>query len=165
MREVEFSGNKEFLSNMHGCNLSIGNAVHSPFPESLMPYWMIGGRYSLSLFGSSEHLYQACKSDDIAWVEIILSQESSHKTKTLARKMIGTTHALRPGFHKNKVALMRWIVTEKFLQNPVLMGRLKDTGDEVLIEKNYWGDTFWGQCKGVGKNHLGQILMDIRKQY
>ena len=37
-------------------------------------------------------------------------------------------------------------------------------GNEELIEENWWNDTFWGVCRGVGKNHLGQILMKIRKE-
>jgi hypothetical protein len=33
-----------------------------------------------------------------------------------------------------------------------------------LAEGNWWGDTFWGTCKGTGHNHLGKILMDIRSE-
>jgi predicted NAD-dependent protein-ADP-ribosyltransferase YbiA (DUF1768 family) len=29
---------------------------------------------------------------------------------------------------------------------------------------NYWNDKFWGICKGVGENHLGKILMQIRDE-
>jgi hypothetical protein len=38
------------------------------------------------------------------------------------------------------------------------------TGDEELIEGNFWGDVFWGVCNGVGKNHLGKILMEVRSE-
>jgi predicted NAD-dependent protein-ADP-ribosyltransferase YbiA (DUF1768 family) len=31
-----------------------------------------------------------------------------------------------------------------------------------LIEGNWWGDTYWGVCNGVGENHLGKLLMKIR---
>ena len=31
-----------------------------------------------------------------------------------------------------------------------------------IVEENTWGDTFWGVCKGVGENHLGKLLMEIR---
>lgn len=33
---------------------------------------------------------------------------------------------------------------------------------EEIVEDNYWNDTFWGVCKGKGKNILGKMLMNIR---
>ena len=38
------------------------------------------------------------------------------------------------------------------------------TGDQELIEGNYWNDTYWGVCKGVGQNKLGKILMRVREE-
>ena len=38
------------------------------------------------------------------------------------------------------------------------------TGDQEIIEENYWGDTFWGVCRGKGQNHLGKILMKVRDE-
>ena len=38
------------------------------------------------------------------------------------------------------------------------------TGNTELIEGNFWGDTFWGICDGVGENNLGKILMRVRKE-
>lgn len=35
---------------------------------------------------------------------------------------------------------------------------------EELIEGNYWHDTYWGVCEGVGENHLGKLLMEIRNE-
>ena len=31
-------------------------------------------------------------------------------------------------------------------------------------EGNDWNDTFWGQCDGVGLNHLGKLLMRVREE-
>ena len=42
--------------------------------------------------------------------------------------------------------------------------KLIDTGDIELVEVNSWGDTFYGVCNGVGENHLGKLLMKIRKE-
>lgn len=28
-----------------------------------------------------------------------------------------------------------------------------DTGDAILIEGNYWNDTYWGKCNGEGQNN------------
>lgn len=42
---------------------------------------------------------------------------------------------------------------------------LLKTGDEELVEGNTWGDTFWGVCKGKGRNELGKILMKVREEF
>lgn len=46
---------------------------------------------------------------------------------------------------------------------PELKEMLLATGDEELVEGNYWHDTIWGVCDGVGENHLGKMLMEIRE--
>ena len=38
------------------------------------------------------------------------------------------------------------------------------TGDAELVEGNTWNDTYWGVCNGVGHNHLGKILMQVRQE-
>lgn len=164
LAQIEFKGSLRFLSNMYPCQISIEKASVSPFPKHLKPYWMFNNELFKSNFISSEHLYQACKADDIAWAELVLNAEKPEKTKVLARRLIGSTFELREEFHEQKLELMKWAVTEKFHQNPDLMSMLKSTGDMELVERNYWGDTFWGECQGRGANHLGKILMQIRKE-
>jgi predicted NAD-dependent protein-ADP-ribosyltransferase YbiA (DUF1768 family) len=39
------------------------------------------------------------------------------------------------------------------------------TKEKLLIEGNYWKDTFWGICDGIGKNYLGKILMEVREEF
>ena len=56
------------------------------------------------------------------------------------------------------------ICFKKFSQSEELKKKLLDTGDQELIEGNYWNDTFWGVCEGKGQNHLGKILMQIREE-
>jgi predicted NAD-dependent protein-ADP-ribosyltransferase YbiA (DUF1768 family) len=46
-----------------------------------------------------------------------------------------------------------------------LRGLLLATGDAHLEEGNWWGDYFWGVCKGKGENNLGKILMKVRDFY
>jgi predicted NAD-dependent protein-ADP-ribosyltransferase YbiA (DUF1768 family) len=41
---------------------------------------------------------------------------------------------------------------------------LLETKDATLIEGNTWGDQYWGVCAGVGENHLGKLLMQIRSE-
>ena len=52
----------------------------------------------------------------------------------------------------------------KFTQNPELAEKLLATGEQELVEGNNWNDTFWGMCRGKGKNMLGNILMKIREE-
>ena len=56
------------------------------------------------------------------------------------------------------------ICQEKFNQNTDIAQKLMNTGDAILIEGNYWGDTYWGKCNGVGQNNLGKILMKFREE-
>jgi predicted NAD-dependent protein-ADP-ribosyltransferase YbiA (DUF1768 family) len=41
---------------------------------------------------------------------------------------------------------------------------LLNTGHRDLFEANTWGDRFWGTVDGEGSNHLGRLLMKIRKE-
>jgi predicted NAD-dependent protein-ADP-ribosyltransferase YbiA (DUF1768 family) len=59
---------------------------------------------------------------------------------------------------------MRELLRQKFAKPSILADRLIDTGNCQLIEGNYWGDTFWGVCKGKGENWLGKLLMEIRAE-
>lgn len=49
-------------------------------------------------------------------------------------------------------------------ENEDLKIKLLQTGLEPIVESNTWGDTYWGKCKGVGQNKLGQTLMRIRNE-
>ena len=81
-------------------------------------------------------------------------------------KYTGRRVQLRSDWEDIKVGIMEDIVRAKFTQNPELASKLIDTGDSELIEGNNWRDTFWGvsSSTGKGQNHLGIILMKIRKE-
>lgn len=66
-------------------------------------------------------------------------------------------------FNNCKVKEMHNLLTQKFA-HPHLRELLLATGDAELIEGNYWGDTFWGVCKGKGENWLGRTLMRVRAE-
>ena len=55
------------------------------------------------------------------------------------------------------------IVLQKF-RSTAMYSLLKSTGEQELVEGNSWGDTYWGVCKGEGKNKLGKILMRVRTE-
>ena len=79
-------------------------------------------------------------------------------------KRLGRRIGLRQDWDAVKDGIMYEVCAQKFLQNPALLRKLIDTGNEELIEGNTWGDRYWGVCDGIGKNHLGKILMKLRDE-
>ena len=78
----------------------------------------------------------------------------------IAAKKLGKEVKNREDWEDVKVEIMHKLISQKF-SNPVLMEQLRNIEGDI-VETNYWNDTFWGMCKGVGQNTLGKILMDIR---
>lgn len=78
---------------------------------------------------------------------------------------------MRPDWERVKDEAMLACLRAKF-SDPVLADKLLDTGIEELVESNYWHDNYWGdctcshntQCKNPGKNMLGTLLMQVRKE-
>lgn len=65
-----------------------------------------------------------------------------------------------------RIGVMRILLYQKFhpLLNPALTGMIMDTKAIELIEGNTWEDTFFGVYQGIGKNHLGKLLMERRTE-
>lgn len=104
-----------------------------------------------------EHHYQAAKTDDPQWVKRILRASTPAAAKKLGRKA-----PIRLGWDDERITVMRTLLRLKFI-DPKMRVLLHSTGDAELIEGNWWGDTFWGVCKGVGENNLGKLLMEMRE--
>lgn len=128
-----FKGNYRWLSNFERCDIL----------------------YKGILYPSAESAYQAQKTLDIK-ARHIFSKLDAREAKTLG-KIIN----IRPDWDNVKLELMYEICEIKF-NLPQFKPRLIDTGEMKIIESNYWGDTFWGECDGVGENHLGKIIMQVR---
>ena len=79
-------------------------------------------------------------------------------------KLVGRNCNLREDWEDIKEQTMYEIVSAKFTQNKNLAKLLLDTGDAYLEEGNWWHDTTWGVCNGVGENKLGKILMRVREE-
>ena len=79
-------------------------------------------------------------------------------------KRLGRRVKLRSDWEQVKDDIMYDVVNCKFTQNKKLAEQLIATGEEDLIEENDWGDRYWGVCRGVGKNKLGQILKRVRSE-
>jgi len=107
-------------------------------------------------YPSVEHAYVAAKTLDISKRHEIRGVPTPGQVKRLGRKL-----KLRHDWEDVKLGVMQDLVTQKFT-DPALRALLEATRPHELVEGNTWGDTFWGVCNGVGQNHLGRILMDVR---
>lgn len=126
----------------------------------LSNFWMapiyVGGMG----WASSEHAYQAAKSlNPEDWLMI---QKCSSPAQA---KRMGARVQMRPDWNEFRLAAMEEILEAKFDQHLNLRNKLIATGDAELIEANTWGDVFWGKCGNIGQNHLGKLLMKIRRKY
>jgi len=123
-----------------------------PFEEPLV--------YKGITYHSVENFYQALKSVNPSDHEYIASL-SPFKSKSEGRKL-----KLRPDWgNRAKWAFMKFALRHKFRLDTEFGKKLIATGDEEIVEWNNWGDQYWGRTPdGVGLNHLGRILMEIRNE-
>lgn len=77
-------------------------------------------------------------------------------------KSLGRRVSLREDWEKVKDEIMFEVVLAKFSSSTYLKNKLLATKDEEIIEGNTWGDRYWGQVNGIGRNKLGKILMKVR---
>jgi ribA/ribD-fused uncharacterized protein len=136
-----FSGEFRFLSNFAASRVEIeieGRKIIAP---------------------TVEHAYQALKAVHPSYRIAILNASSPGNAKGLGKKA-----ECRADWEAVKLGFMETLVRAKFQQNPKLAAKLLATGDAELIEGNWWGDRFWGVCRGQGENHLGKILMKVRDE-
>lgn len=136
----EFKGEYRWLSNFFPAKVSLD------------------GTY----YPSVENAYQAAKFSQ--------AHERRKFELCLARtaKVWGKKAILRPTWDQEKLALMKFLVEQKF-RDEEFAEMLKAIPEYVhIMEGNNWGDSFWGAVinpgtlEWEGQNHLGRILMDIR---
>lgn len=111
--------------------------------------------YAGNEFYHVEGAYQSAKCAKEPDRELFVGQEPAY-TKRLGRRV-----QLREDWEWAKRGVMYNLLYQKF-RDPTLQQNLLDTGDEEIVEGNYWNDTYWGVCNGVGENHLGKLLMQLR---
>lgn len=128
------------------------------WPCNVKPVYMM----TLS-FGNSEAAYQAAKFDDPS-VWLHLARSDAAEAKRYARELELEGKVTSQWNKETKLRMMHYALIDKFTRNEDLKLRLIATGTRELIEVNWWGDTFWGVCDGVGQNHLGNTLMAVREE-
>ena len=138
----EFDGDYAFLSNFYEAPCDY-EGIHYP---------------------TVEHAFQAAKTLDINGRKAIAAAPTPGKAKRMGRSVV-----LRPDWEEVKVDVMRDCLRSKF-RNTNLRRLLLATGDEELMEGNFWHDNVWGNClceecqDTPGRNMLGMLLMDLRTE-
>lgn len=110
------------------------------------------------LYRNAESAFQASKCaepKDRLLFQSLLGAEA----KALGKKVV-----MREDWNEVRLSIMWDVLQAKFAQHPDLVAKLIATEDEEIIEGNTWNDKFWGKCNGEGMNHLGIMLMAIRKE-
>jgi ribA/ribD-fused uncharacterized protein len=131
-----FRGHWAFLSNFHPIHI----------------------HYNGVWYRTAEHAYQAQKAVFKSDHDVIAGAATPSEAKRYARRI-----ALRRDWEQVKDQIMLDILRAKF-SDPGMAARLLETGDQELVEFNYWNDTYWGVCNGVGQNKLGKLLMKVRSE-
>lgn len=129
-----FKGQYAFLSNFYPCELEHKGIVYP----------------------SMEHAFQAMKVLSMAGRKRIAGLPTARDARRRGRQLW-----LRSGWDSVRDSIMLLFLRKKFV-NLTLRKQLLKTGDRKLIEGNWWGDIYWGVCKGEGQNKLGKLLMQVR---
>ena len=110
---------------------------------------------------TTEHYFQAQKFDDDNYKERI---RNTPDPKTAAHLGRSRKVPIREDWEEIKDDVMRKAVSKKFQTHVGLRELLLSTGEERLVEAAP-GDYYWGcGADGTGKNQLGLILEEVRKE-
>ena len=133
------------------------------------PYTFLSNFYPCTVkylgvkFPSAEHAHQAAKCKNEYDFGAIRDAESPKEAKRMGR-IVSERGGAVDNWEETKTYIMYEIARAKFFGNPQLAEKLLATEDQDLVEGNWWGDTYWGVCKGQGTNLLGTILMIVRRE-
>lgn len=143
----KFEGRYAFLSNFYPCKIEHQGIAYP----------------------SVEHFYVAMKVNSQQLINGVYYTPADYremiaKVPTAGQaKRIGRLATLRKDWDIKKLQVMNWAVRQKF-KDVLLSEMLLSTDGHELVEGNWWGDVFFGVCNGVGENHLGKILMEVREE-
>lgn len=130
---MQFRGRYYFLSNFYPCTIVIDGFGYQ----------------------SAEAAFQGQKS--VQHAHLFTGNITPLEAKRLGRRVPIDVRE----WNARRLEVMKRVVWAKFAQNPKLR-KLLIAVIEPIVEDNTWGDTYWGKCRGVGSNHLGQILQEVR---
>jgi ribA/ribD-fused uncharacterized protein len=114
-------------------------------------------------YPTSEHAFNAGKTTEPDLRRWIAAAATPREAKRRGHQV-----RLRDGWDETvRYEVMAGVLRAKFTDVPGRIASLLGTGNAALVEGNTWHDTHWGQCMcarhdGVGDNHLGRMLMELR---
>ncbi|MCF0113431.1 MAG: NADAR family protein [Bacilli bacterium] len=125
--------------------------------DFLNPYYQHLISYHGITYKNAEAAFQAQKNPKYARQFVSLS---GPKARTLGSKVMPL-----PGWEDKQLDVMEDICRAKF-SDEELKQKLIATFPAILINGNTRGEKFWGASlkTGIGRNHLGEILTDIREE-
>ncbi len=116
---------------------------------------------------TSEQYYQAQKFVKSPALYTAIRDARTDNKGTAPKKAFDTAQANKafadPQWNTKSLEVMRNALKAKFDQNPALAAMLKNTGNAVLVEDSPVDEFFGVGKQGIGKNHLGKLLMELRK--
>lgn len=145
-RIASFEGKYRFLSNFYP--------------------WVIVDEDGIT-WPSTEHYYQAAKTDDLLWKLKIINAPMYKKDCIEGQrsvKSLGKSCPMRSNWDDIRLEVMDKALRMKFKADNEMGRMLAETGNAELIEGNTWGDVFFGVCNGRGENNLGKLLMALRSE-
>lgn len=168
---VECHGDELFT---HGgaclCDCPCHRRPPMPLPGSWVQNWFSNMlecdepfEYQGVSFRTVENFYQAMKTatDDTKTRRRIAGMRP-HAAKKFAKSL-----AVRPDWPGLRLRVMEYGLRRKWGPGTTWNARLLATGDDEIVEYNNWRDTYWGWDLTLmrGENHLGRLLMRLRKEY
>jgi len=111
-----------------------------------------------------EHLFQATKADNKSDHGYVMGADTPGEAKRRGRRV-----SLRKDWESIKADIMLKFLRDKF-STAELREKLLATGDQELVEGNFWHDNYWGDCRcrrcvdEPGYNKLGQLLEQVRSE-
>jgi predicted NAD-dependent protein-ADP-ribosyltransferase YbiA (DUF1768 family) len=116
------------------------------------------------VFPCSETGYMAFKANDRKLVETMIAEQwSGFRSKKFFRV---TPSAVRVDWSSIQPDAMWTALSSKFCPSSNMLDRLMRVPEALLVERNTWGDRYWGvdYYTGRGDNTLGRMLKALQQQ-
>ncbi|OGK19029.1 hypothetical protein A3D80_03670 [Candidatus Roizmanbacteria bacterium RIFCSPHIGHO2_02_FULL_40_13b] len=117
-----------------------------------------------TLWPTVEHAFQAAKFEttDSKIYNEIKNVKSADEARRIA---VRNKDKRTANWNEIKVEIMKNIVRHKINQHPYVLKKLIQSGKRKIIEDS-WRDSQWGWGEDKkGKNLMGKIWMELRKEY
>lgn len=142
--------------------------------EDIIKFWSDKGEYGCfsnfsrhpikldnHIYKTTEHYYQSKKFEGTKYEKVVRDAEGP---KAAAREGRDKSKPLRKDWEQIKEDVMYRALCAKFTQHTRCKETLLSTNDMLIVEDSpydyYWG---WGKSQ-KGKNRLGHLLMQLRKE-